>query len=486
MAIWNQKSLSIFNSRAGLKFAVRILVLAVLVVTVFENSGQFFIKKNLASFSQGFLEENVDHVDIGVFGTSHGYSSYDPRVLEYRLGVSAYNFSFAAQRLRTTLLYLDDVVDKYDLQLAVIDVYNSATDSILDEKQMNFQYETLDQTSLGFGKLQWHTTLYGMDNVFDVFPLIRNHQRWKEYIGEQKQYQIPLDKDFYKGYRPDFGLNREDWDMHTSMFSEGKTNKIRIDKKATLSEYQRERFLDIIEKLQKNDIQILFVSAPVYKNSLKKGYLDYLHATKKFLDSMGIHFIDYNALYKNLKLRKKHFKDPSHLNTNGGLVVSQHMSKYISENFSLDDSTDSEPNKTGNRYFLLNDQKDIIYKRNFKKAYMRDSVGIKNIFLYNVFKDRYELIVEGNRKKLQNSRLRFRFKIPEKDQHKSIDIDNLANSNTRQVYRNNFTNWIEFENRGFHILQFNAPYDQIDEVELTLNSNQKIFRVDSLLLTKKW
>ncbi|MEM9001244.1 MAG: hypothetical protein AAGB24_13350 [Bacteroidota bacterium] len=442
----------------------------------------WFIKEDHNSFSVNYSKDKVERIDIGIFGTSHGYTAFDPRVFEKNIGVPTYNFSFTAQRLIAMSPFIDDVTTKYDFKLAVIDVCNLSSDSLPNPKAKGFQYLTFDNTRLSLSKVGNFNKVYGYDNMFEVFPTIRNHTKWKEFLDSKPTYTIPLDRDFYKGFRSYFSHSKEAWDEHVKKFKWPK-KKYKVNKDGELDADQKQKYLEVISKLEKKNIDILFTSAPVYQKALKPHYWAYLFSVQKFLDSLGFELIDYNSLYDELELKKKHFRDPSHLNSNGAVIVSEHLAKYIRNNFDFKKPPKDSFDKENNRYFLIDkNKKNALYHKRFGKNSKIGSLGINGAILYKVFDDRYELVIQGRKRVLDKSRFKLSFDFPKTEARKVVDEKYLLEDQNRLVYNEKFENWIDYKGKSFHVFQFNAPFSELNNFELKVGSGNKVFKEDTLKL----
>ena len=379
-----------------IKFSIKTIIFSTIVFLLVLCSGKLFLNKsNVQSFRNEQYKMLKGDFDIGFFGSSHVFCSYDPRVFESELQLSAYNYGVAAQNLNTTLAIVKQEIKKRNLKLGIVDIFwETLREPPFSNRISSFQLQSIDYMDFSFEKIQLFNKIFGKDSLLNIFPTLRDHALWKDRVF-QSNYYLKTDIDYYKGFKPPLYFNNNVWkNLVNDKKIDNESNE--INSKYQLSIGEKQVIDDVIETFKSLNVPLLFVSAPIHKKYISNKDFNYQNLIKVYLKQKGADFLDLNDYWDNLSLHLFDFKDDTHLNTNGALKVSQYLATYIKKNYNI--TTNSSIDLSKNRYALLeNPQKNgaILYNK-IENPKIKKQTGVEKLILY---KDRYgrlEILLVGD------------------------------------------------------------------------------------------
>src|SRR5690606_25633558 len=192
-----------------LKFLVKLLLFFFLILTLFSWASSVFTKGDINSFKGRELNES-NNIELAFFGSSRALCTYDPRVFENGLGKRAYNYGFGSQRLFTGMPMMESRLSN-EVKLGVVDIFSASVPELsFEENVNNFQYNTIDNTENSLQKLLTFVQIYGFENIFEIFPVVRNHALWDELLLKP-EYVLKENIDYYKGFRSELSFNKTRW-----------------------------------------------------------------------------------------------------------------------------------------------------------------------------------------------------------------------------------------------------------------------------------
>lgn len=146
------------------------------------------------------IHENKNAYDLIIIGTSRGYDSFNPMILDSLLNIKSYNMSTAAQDIAESYYSLIEIFEYQKPKYIIFDLYHEASDANFDYYQtlsnasfFNSTERRLKLISEGFGPS-------GMANY--SIPLLRykNHIK-QDILNLFKEAPIVAEKDqLIKGY----------------------------------------------------------------------------------------------------------------------------------------------------------------------------------------------------------------------------------------------------------------------------------------------
>lgn len=449
-----------------IKFISKILIFAIILMFIF--GGFNYVFKDFNHFEKAIEEYAPEkgNVELAVFGSSHAYHSYDVRRIEIDLNLNCFNFGGAAQRLETTEVVLNKIINENKLKLIIVDIFSMSIDGLNSEGGKQLQLQTLDHLPISFTKIKQTNKIFGTDYLpYALSPFLRDHSKWDTIDGLRvsRDYRLISSNDFYKGFRAvSITFGDKTWKEFYDKFSS--KGDIKFEK---LSDEQKLKIDKIIFLAKSNNIPIMFVNAPSYVTDYDRRYSKTTAYIKEYLESKKIPFVDFDLMRTQNLLNKKDFKDPNHLNTLGSTKVTDSLIRYIDANYSLKDLK-SEKEFKHNKLYQIN--------HNFKDAKINVNLNnkeIKSIALNQSASNTIELIMESDLKEA----------LPIK-----LDIG-LTKSQLKSLYykdimfmkENRYFNWAELSEfnsfslngKNYNSVQFYYPFDYIENIKVFTGSNDK-------------
>ena len=332
---------------------IKILAVIIIVVPLFNYFGSLYksaADKNVinAFTKQRFddfyaLEENS--LDMVFLGSSHSYCTFDPEIIDSGLNLNSFQMGTPLQHSDTSYYELKEILKTQHPEYVVMEVYWDVLDDKFDLQQANSFFEVLKSEDIK------------NEYIKDVFPLadkvkyyllpIRYQQSYFAYEGSQmekeienkygvtkKQGEVQQGEEYYrsKGYVYSNQL------MISTEYDT--TNQFRnFDGKDFEINSTQRKYIEKIVKLCKDEnIQLIFVTAPVANVSMSyiKNY-DLVHnAVAAMAAENGVPYIDYNIENeKRDMLTNENFRDDAHLNHSGVEIVDYDFIQWFKENILL-------------------------------------------------------------------------------------------------------------------------------------------------------
>lgn len=327
-----------------MKFGAKIFGFLILVILgLFYLSGHsvpnHHYRNTLNSFNN--LIDQGKGIDIGIYGSSHAYCSYNPRTIDGFTKTRSFNFGNDAQRLIVTKFVLAETLKEYSPKLVVLDVYPASIADPEGPKQLSFQRSSFNYFDISIGKFKSAFEVFPSHNALEIiFPVIRRKNFIPKFY-DKKRYSHPSSAkaEEYRGF---VGYNLE---MEEEVRVSEKSMTLLKEKIASngnkgffqFSDREAENLREFVSLAKSNKSSILLVVAPYYSafNPDNDYYSDYHISMKKFCLSQNINFLDLNLEWHNIGLKNSDFKDKGHLSLAGAAKVSGYLGKYINQNYDL-------------------------------------------------------------------------------------------------------------------------------------------------------
>ena len=332
---------------------IKILAVIIIVVPLFNYFGSLYksaADKNVinAFTKQRFddfyaLEENS--LDMVFLGSSHSYCTFDPEIIDSGLNLNSFQMGTPLQHPDTSYYELKEILKTQHPEYVVMEVYWDVLDDKFDLQQANSFFEVLKSEDI---KNEYIKNVFPLaDKVkYNLLP-IRYQQSYFAYEGSQmekeienkygvtkKQGEVQQGEEYYrsKGYVYSNQL------MISTEYDT--TNQFRnFDGKDFEINSTQRKYIEKIVKLCKDEnIQLIFVTAPVANVSMSyiKNY-DLVHnAVAAMAAENGVPYIDYNIENeKRDMLTNENFRDDAHLNHSGVEIVDYDFIQWFKENILL-------------------------------------------------------------------------------------------------------------------------------------------------------
>ncbi len=293
--------------------------------------------------TEGFEElSNNTNIDVVFYGSSHAYTSINPLIINNSCNTISYNLGSSALRLLFTELVIEESIRYNKPELMVIEVHSNSIKIPIRKEIKYFQYYALDFIpNYVLSKIDKTRKVYKKSEFLSVFsPLIRNHTKWnmQDFFSLDRKENLDLSNHYYAGFR---GAIRSVKKEQTEKYKNFQIEEIKVDtlkeKMTKLEEIEVDKIIAIAKK---EDIQILFFSAPTIKSRFEN--YNFFYELNQYFENRGVKYINTNDYIAKIGLELKDFRDLDHLNTSGSNKVSEFLATYINNEFSLSDRSSDE------------------------------------------------------------------------------------------------------------------------------------------------
>ncbi len=309
------------------------MILAYVLDPVFRDSNA-----NSKTFNEFYKSSNdSDSLDIIIVGSSHAKNAYFPKVIDSVFNTKTYNLSTGGQNYITTNLLLENAIKEAKPKLVIIDLFPTLIKLPKLAKSKGSQLRVIDYTPLSQRRVQTINKIYSFSELPSVYSeTIRNHDKW--YNRNWSLNEFPVNNEnviFYKGY---FNLKKkignQEKEKYKDFIVEYENYLKVIPSKKELENFEV-NYSDILETIKickKNNVKMLFVSAPYFDaffrdENNKKHYL----LNRYFKNQKEINYIDFNTKFNELGLTFEDYWDKGHLNVNGSYKTSIMLAKKIAD-----------------------------------------------------------------------------------------------------------------------------------------------------------
>ncbi|WP_053990717.1 SGNH/GDSL hydrolase family protein [Mangrovimonas sp. TPBH4] len=466
------------------EFLLKSVLFFTLFLIVFSFIDSFFTEKGLYAHKREEYEKLQGNLDIAIFGSSHALCSYDPRVLEVGLNANTYNFGASMQFLQSTLPVIEEVIDNNNLQLAIVDIFKATLSQTPYDNDWanNMQLRTFDYLPWSWTKLDVMNRVYGLDNILNQLPLLREHSLWKERLV-QPEYYFNESLDYYKGYYSHFSFNEKRWTKSVEGSEKVENNKIIPG--ISLSQEQFQTINRLIQKFRENNVPILFVNAPLPKGYRTNLYYTYQELIREYLQSKNVEYIDFNDLYDVLNFSKWDFRDIGHLNSRGAVKVSNYLVEFVRDNFQINQN---EKKYLGNRYYHLDTNlESALFSQDITDSRLIKLLGVNKIGIYRVSKDNLEVMFLGEKNNLKYIKTTVTYQVNEGETNLLEDCLEFKKYFNKDIFKRqtSLTRGLNYKEYEVKTLRIPCQFEKLKNFKVFIGGHslkqQEVLNLDNLI-----
>lgn len=339
---------------------LKLIVFMGILVAILNQIGKYYeeiknknvIVSNFERAMDEFFSMPPNSIDMLFIGSSHAYCTFDPEIVDSALGTTSFNLGSPLQHPDTTYHLLKKALESQTPKTVVFEIYWDMLDDEFELKQADSVLTAIDDSK------------FKREFINDVFPVnekikyylkpVRYQQDafayWNENLTEtvekklyEKQRQNTNNNTTTEqtpppvggvSYHKGRGFIFSDIVMPESELKE--TNQfVGFDgAKWEFNKRQKEYVRKIVELCRENDIEIIFVTAPIANISMEyiENYQVLHNKIASFADELDVPFIDYNIINIEEKLlSNENFRDDAHLNYSGVQIVMEHFVNWLKE-----------------------------------------------------------------------------------------------------------------------------------------------------------
>lgn len=303
-----------------IKRVLSVICVIAMMVSVIYLAGSVFQRNHSGTFKYAEFWEDPAEYDVWFIGSSHTYHDIQPMELWRSQGITSYDLAFPTGHIAQTYWTLMCALEKAKPDLVVLDTYELH----LDKKLVNVSekvHTNFDEIPFSRTKVRALMDLTDGDTgaVMEyMFPLSLRHNEWRE--RDIKDILVPLNVG-PKG--SNIKSNVEDM------------SKARIlDRNDSLKEdnISMQYLRMIIEECESRDIDILILCLPYYGHAKNQRGLN---STERVIAEYGVPFVD--VRWDGLVDPACDMADLNHANFSGAVKVTDFISAYLADNYSLKD-----------------------------------------------------------------------------------------------------------------------------------------------------
>lgn len=338
------------NFKNIIKFLIKIIIFILCLIPVVFFIGKKYSVASTENIINRFNQKRFEDfynlpknsLSMVFLGSSHSYCTFDPQIFDNELNTSSFQMGMPLQHPDATYYTLKEVLNYQKPKVVVMEVYWDLLQNDFELNQAKTLFQVLKNDNLKKEYIKNDFPLseklkYSI-NIFkyqaDYFAYKGNEYKNKiktkfNVTDPPSKKQIGTEKYRSKGYvYCDYQMLDDEFD---------KTNQFKnLDgKNFTISNTQKQFLLKIIDLCKQNNIQLIFVTAPIANVSMDyiKNYNLIHDEISTFAKQNNIPYIDYNLINKNENLlTNNHFRDDAHLNDSGVKIVSNHFLNWLKDN----------------------------------------------------------------------------------------------------------------------------------------------------------
>lgn len=464
---------------------VKVVVMIGLIVFGLQQLERFFYKDDPFRLAvQSFKEMDPDLGSIIFFGSSHSYSSFDPRIIENELGVQSVNLGASAQRLVTTQAVADMVIrGDHKPHLAIVSVFEMSLKEPDEERFRGLQLRTLDFIPPSLKKNGIITEISPMEQWPEaMFKTIRYHENWHKPNDLNLQYNFLGKSDYFKGY---FTYRMQyDSAMYKSYKKKYDGRNKAVD---SLTKKQKKRIDDLITLFSDNDIRVLFVSAPSQAYTMSIDHYSYSKAISSYLKSKNQPFLELNESSFMENLDDTDYRNPNHLNTKGAIKTTRFLIDYIKDSLEIEPE-EQHLDRSRNRYSYVDGTAETsLYYKELDSITTQKLFGIESAHLYQLRENWYELIFPLTTDTIgyQNFRVEHDITSAEVREYGRQKL-NYNKDSTKTIFYGVFDQQdvLTYKNQSFVVYPFKSPLKKFRNLAFYGGDRRltKVFSIDSLVI----
>lgn len=265
-------------------------------------------------------------VDVLFLGSSHVHCNVNTQILWDEQGIASYLCTGAEQPLWNSYYCLVEALKTQTPELVVLDMYCPAR--FYDDYQMKWIDENLDGMKISLNKYRAVKASAETDWVDYLLTFREYHSRYENLEAEDFQnfFWNREQQRTWKGYTQ--------LDNHAELTEPDLSHVTRVQE---MTEKSQEYFDKILALTRKKGIPLVLVSAPYLPEETDQEVYNYI---ERLAEEEGILFLNYNTtgMYREIGIDfSGDFADHTHLNAEGSRKYTEHLGRWLKENFEISD-----------------------------------------------------------------------------------------------------------------------------------------------------
>ncbi|MDE5939608.1 MAG: hypothetical protein K2H37_11055 [Lachnospiraceae bacterium] len=306
---------------------VKVLVSVIVAALVFMRLGHVLEANYDGNQSMdGFYRLDRDSVDVVFYGSSHVYSGVNVAALWDDYGIAGYDMAGTMQTLWNSYYNMEETLKYQSPRLMVVDLYGirieeeyyGSTNVIKNVSSMRFSVNKIRNVWNSVPHEEFLSYLLS-------YPL--THDSYKELgRGNFEEGVNNVGGDWYKGYKPSYGVTRYDTLPQVSAGAEKRPPS-----------WKNRKYLDNMVRLAgEHQIQLAFIVVP-YEGINEEDQMLYQWA-EEYAQENGILFLNGNTRLEEMGFDPAgDYAEASHLNHSGACKFTAYLASWLTEHCDLAD-----------------------------------------------------------------------------------------------------------------------------------------------------
>ncbi|MDR0272459.1 MAG: DUF1574 domain-containing protein [Clostridiales bacterium] len=334
-----QATSSTSNFKKASAYAIAFVLIYIMISGIYDWAAS---QNKVAAWNRQRFEDfyafERGEIDMIFIGSSHAYCTFDPEIINGRLGISSFQLGMPEQNADGAYFALLEVLNYQNPDVVVMDVLYSALTEDFYFRQADLLFQAMDNTAL---QTQYMFSVVPFSERFKY--LIKPIRYQQDFINYADNFLSSNFKNFFgllmtvraapataEYYRSlgfvfcNYVISEEEYNHAISNPPDGRL--------FPLSSVQLEYLERIVELCRENDIQLIFATAP--KLAAMTGYMenyDIVHnEIAAFAAERGIPYLDFNyGGISDGRFEISDFRDASHLNYSGAVKASEMFCEWF-------------------------------------------------------------------------------------------------------------------------------------------------------------
>lgn len=302
----------------------------------------------------GFYAEEKNTLDVVAIGSSAIYRYLNNPFLWEEQKITSYNFAFPGQNIYLIENLIDEIEKTQSPELYIIEVRKF----LLSEEDDDIKH-SLNTTvnnlkySVNRCKMINKTIKNPLDSLYYYFDIIQFHSNWEKLSLSSLEYMDNEKKSKLKGWVNIDTVNKVKYtDWSTS-------------KKMKISDNGMDIFNQLLDKIEKEDLNVLFLATPWKSNKMVQMKSNYLC---EIIENKGYRYIDLNKEIQNMDIDyNTDFYNGKHMNSLGAEKVTKYIGKYLKKTYKINNQKDKKIKITWDEAAKINNEEVDKIKKNSKE-----------------------------------------------------------------------------------------------------------------------
>lgn len=345
-----QDNLYTSSFKTNIKFIIKVFIFILCLIPMTMIIGKKYSSASTENIINSFNKKRFEDfyslpknsLDMVFLGSSHSYCTFDPEIFDNKLNTNSFQLGMPLQHPDSTYYTLKEVLNYQKPKIVVMEVYWDLLKNDFELNQVKTLFQVLNNETLKdeyikedfplSEKIKYNVNVLKYQADYFAYKGNEYNNKIKNKFNvkdKETKKQIGTEEYRSKGYvYSDYKMLQDEYN---------KTNQFKnLDgKNFEFSENQKYFLEKIINLCKENNIELIFVTAPIANVSMDyiKNYNLIHDKVSNFAKENNIFYIDYNMINKQENLlTNDNFRDDAHLNHSGVEIISNHFINILKEN----------------------------------------------------------------------------------------------------------------------------------------------------------